>query len=207
MKRIAVIFLLVLLLAPHARANDAEDVTKLAREFLIALTSLDFDKAAALGRPQDTGDFPAPPDDFLRQFRDLQNLAEVQDIRRQLAAEATKAISLDPPAFTPDNTCAIITATPVAAEARKFCELMTLYTSYVTAAKMNMAQKLPMPKVEDIRTRILTPGSPELAQINGQAVSFPAQKLRLQLEKTPAGWRVNLHAFKTAMDANAPDSP
>jgi hypothetical protein len=207
MKRIAAIFLLALLLAPHARAGDADDVTKLAREFVVALTTFDFDKAASLGRPQDAGDFPKPPDEMLSQFRDLQSHVEIQDIRRQIADEVNKAVSLDAPAFTPDNTCAILTATPVAAEARKFCELMTLYITYVSETQQNKAQGLPMPKIEDIRTRIQTPGSPEQMQVNAMSASFPKQKLRLQLEKTAAGWRVNLHAFKTATDALSPDSP
>ena len=207
MKRITAIFLLALPLTPHARASDADDVTKLAREFMVALASMDFDKGAALGRPQDGGDFPKPPEDVLSQFRDMQNLADIQDIRRQIADEVNKAVSLDAPAFTPDNTCAILTATPVPAEARKFCELMTLYMTYVTEAVQDKAQGLPMPKVADIRTHIQTPGSPEHSELEAMAASFPKQKLRLQLEKTPAGWRVNLHAFKTATDALSPDSP
>jgi hypothetical protein len=64
-----------------------------------------------------------------------------------------------------------------------------------------------MPKIADIRTRIDTPGSPEHSGLDSMTESFPKQKLRLQLEKTPAGWRINLHAFKTATEALSTDSP
>jgi hypothetical protein len=87
------------------------------------------------------------------------------------------------------------------------CELMTLFISYVSGAVQSKTQGLPMPKVEDIRTRIQTPGSPEHSMLESMATSFPKQKLRLQLEKTAAGWRINLHAFKTATDALSPGSP
>jgi hypothetical protein len=211
MMRIPAIVLLVaafVALTFQARADDAADVTKLAHDFVTALTSLDFDKIEAFGRPQDAdSDFSKPPEEVLKQFRDIQNLPQVQDLRRQLADEAAKAISLDSPAFTPDDTCAIVTATPVSAEARKYCVLMMLYTTYAMTVNESKSQGLPLPKVEDIRARILTPGSPEQSQIDAMVASFPKEKLRLQLEKTEAGWRVNLHAFQTAVKALSAETP
>jgi hypothetical protein len=210
MKRILTIVLLGSILSTltsRARAGDADDVSKLARGFMVTLACLDYDKIAAFGRPQDVNAFPKPPDEVLNQFRDLQNLADVQDLRRQIADQANKAIALDPPAFTPDNTCAIVTAAPVMAEARKFFELMLLYVTYVTTVQENKAQKLPMPKLEDIRASILAPGSPEQRQIDMEIATLPKLKVRLQFEKGAAGWRVNLHAFETALDAGPPGPP
>jgi hypothetical protein len=210
MKQIAAILLLVAVLsglAPHACAGDADDVSKLAHDFVVSLATMDFDKLIAFGRPGDSAYFEKPPDEVLRQFRDMQNLAPMQEIRREIADELNKAVSLGPPAFTPDNSCAIVTATPVDAEARKLSELMVLYMTYVSAANQDKAQKQPMPKLEDIRARILVAGSPEQLQIDSLASSFPKLKARLQFEKTAAGWRVNLNAFKKELDAVSASSP
>jgi hypothetical protein len=195
------------LLATQVRADDAADVTKVAHDFVATLSCLDYDKIASLGRPQDANVFPKPPDNVLNQFRELQNVAAVQDIRRQLADEVGKAMAIDAPAFTPDNTCAIVTVTPVPAEARKFCELMQLYITFVTTAQENKAMGLPPPKIEDIRARIETPGSPEKMSLDNQVASISKLKVHLQLEKTAAGWRINLHAFEATLNSTAQDTP
>jgi hypothetical protein len=195
-------------LSPPARADDAADVTKVARDFVAALVSFDFDKVQALGRPGDAGAFPGPPEELLRQFRDVEKLPQVQDLRRQIADELPKAVALTPPALTPDGSCAIIMASPVTPELRHFCELMALYLTYTTTAEQAKAQGLPTPKVEDIRARIETPGSPEQLQIKTAVESFSKMKpVRLQFEKTTAGWRANLRALATTVKDLDEQSP
>ena len=193
---VAVIFFFSFpLFAQDHPTSEADNVQSIVKALWIDFNLGDIEKIPALGRPEDLHSIPAYKGEEAEAMK-MKDLPQLSETRREISQEVMKAFVFSKPIIAQDGKSADLTITTVVSEARPLRELKMIYASYMGFAYNAQKSGEDFPTLESIKTAVLAPGLPAQKKIDEDAAELAKQKpYHVLLEKTPAGWKMNLQDF------------
>jgi hypothetical protein len=183
------------LLVPRVHASDSDDITALARQFLLDANMGDLEKFADICRPGDVVLIPKPRSPEAADMMKMKDRPEMLVIRQKIAEEITNAFLLQQPVIAADGKTATLWVQPVQAEGRKFFELKAVYNMFMGQVYTMSKQGKPLPTLEEVQASVLAKDSIQQKLIEQKAGGFAKDTALLTFEKTVAGWKLNLQAL------------
>jgi hypothetical protein len=184
------------LLAQESSVPPTDQITTLAKAFIVDLNLGDYDKMADLVRPEDQSLLLKLQTEESEEMLKIINLPQLAQIRSALAEETAKANVFPQPQIAADGQTATVTMSMVPSETEKFLETKMIYEIFAKETLRAQQNGTSPPNLEIIKAEVQGPISLLHLKIELNAHEILNETPPpMNFEKTVQGWRMNIQQF------------